>query len=85
MSKVVKFYEFGGPEVLKIEAETLRVPQVGEVRIKVEVLGLNRADVLYRKNVYTEQASFPSRIGYEAAGVIDAIGEGVTGLSLIHI
>jgi NADPH:quinone reductase len=82
MSKVVKFYEFGGPEVLKIEAEPLRVPQAGEVRIKVEALGLNRAEVLYRTNTYTEQASFPSRIGYEAAGVIDAIGEGVTGFKV---
>jgi NADPH:quinone reductase-like Zn-dependent oxidoreductase len=41
-------------------------------------LGLNRAEVMYRTNTYTEQAQFPSRIGYEAAGVIDAVGEGVT-------
>lgn len=82
MSKVVKFYEFGSPEVLKIEEESLREPQAGEVRIKVEALGLNRAEVLYRTNIYTEQPTFPSRIGYEAAGVIDAIGEGVTGLQV---
>ena len=78
MSQVVKFYEFGSPEVLKIEEESLREPQAGEVRIEVQTLGLNRAEVMYRTNTYTEQAQFPSRIGYEAAGVIDAVGEGVT-------
>jgi NADPH:quinone reductase len=78
MSKVIKFHEFGSPEVLKVEEETLRQPQAGEVRIQVQALGLNRAEVMYRTNSYTEQAQFPSRIGYEAAGVIDAIGPGVT-------
>jgi NADPH:quinone reductase-like Zn-dependent oxidoreductase len=82
MAKTVKFYEFGTPEVLKIEEEALRIPQAGEVRIKVQALGLNRAEVMYRTNVYTEQAQFPSRIGYEAAGVIDAVGEGVTDLQI---
>jgi NADPH:quinone reductase len=82
MSKVVKFSKFGGPEVLKIEEEVLRDPQAGEVRIKVQALGLNRAEVLYRTNSYTEQAQFPSRIGYEAAGLVDAIGEGVTGFQV---
>lgn len=82
MSKVVKFYEFGSPDVLKIEEEGLRQPQTREVRIKVQALGLNRAEVMYRTNTYTEPAQFPSRIGYEAAGVIDALGEGVTDLQI---
>jgi NADPH:quinone reductase-like Zn-dependent oxidoreductase len=82
MSKVVKFYEFGDPEVLKLEEEPLRKPQAGEVRIKVQALGLNRAEVLYRTNVYTEQAQFPSRIGYEAAGIVDAVGERVVELQV---
>jgi NADPH:quinone reductase len=82
MSKVVKFHAFGSPEVLKVEEEPLRAPQAGEVRIKVQALGLNRAEVMYRTNVYTEQAQFPSRIGYEAAGVVDALGAGVTGLQV---
>lgn len=82
MSKVVRFYQTGGAEVLKIEAEPLREPQAGEVRIKVQTLGLNRAEVMYRTNVYTEQAQFPSRIGYEAAGIVDAVGEGVTGFQM---
>jgi NADPH:quinone reductase len=78
MSKVVKFYEFGEPDVLKLEEEPLRQPQAGEVRIQVQALGLNRAEVMYRTNSHPEQAQFPSRIGYEAAGIVDAIGEGVT-------
>jgi NADPH:quinone reductase-like Zn-dependent oxidoreductase len=53
MSKVVKFYEFGSPDVLKLEEEPLRKPQAEEVRIQVQALGLNRAEVLYRTNVYT--------------------------------
>jgi NADPH:quinone reductase len=77
MSKVIKFYEFGSPDVLKVEEEAIREPQAGEVRIQVQALGLNRAEVMYRTNVYTEQPVFPSRIGYEAAGVIDAVGAGV--------
>jgi NADPH:quinone reductase-like Zn-dependent oxidoreductase len=82
MSKVVQFYQTGGSEVLKIEAESLREPQAGEVRSKVQTLGLNRAGVMYRTNVYTEEAQFPSRIGYEAAGVIDGLGEGVSGFQV---
>lgn len=78
MPKVVKFYEFGEPDVLKLEEEPLRQPQAGEVRIKVQALGLNRAEVMYRTDIYPEQAQFPSRIGYEAAGIIEALGEGVT-------
>ncbi|KAM3096904.1 zinc-dependent alcohol dehydrogenase family protein [Phormidesmis sp. 146-35] len=78
MPKVVKFYEFGEPDVLKLEEEPLRQPQAGEVRIQVQALGLNRAEVMYRTNSYPEQAQFPSRIGYEAAGIVDAIGEEVT-------
>ncbi|KAM3110432.1 zinc-dependent alcohol dehydrogenase family protein [Phormidesmis sp. 146-33] len=78
MSKVVKFYEFGEPDVLKLEEEPLRQPQAGEVRIQVQALGLNRAEVMYRTNSHPEQAQFPSRIGYEAAGIVDAIGKGVT-------
>lgn len=78
MSKVVKFDQFGEPDVLKLEEEPLRQPQVGEVRIQVQALGLNRAEVMYRTNRHPEQAQFPSRIGYEAAGIVNAIGKGVT-------
>lgn len=78
MNRSVQFTEYGGADVLKVVTEASRQPAPGEVRIRVHALGLNRAEVMYRTNVYTEQASFPSRIGYEAAGVVDAVGAGVT-------
>jgi NADPH:quinone reductase-like Zn-dependent oxidoreductase len=78
MNRTVLFSRFGDPDVLEVVDTQVRHPAAGEVRIKVQALGLNRAEVMYRTNVYTEQPLFPSRIGYEAAGVIDAVGEGVT-------
>jgi NADPH:quinone reductase-like Zn-dependent oxidoreductase len=77
MSKIVKFYELGGPEVLKLEDAPLQQPGPGEARLKVEASGLNRAEVLFARGQYLEQANLPSRIGYESAGVVDAVGEGV--------
>ncbi|TVT27182.1 zinc-dependent alcohol dehydrogenase family protein, partial [Amycolatopsis rhizosphaerae] len=51
------------------------------VRIRVDAIGLNRAEILFRSGRYIEQVrKFPARLGTEAAGVIEAIGEGVTGL-----
>jgi len=52
------------------------------VRLKVEAIGLNRAEVMFRQGQYLEAPEFPSRIGYEAAGIVDAVGPGVSG---IHI
>ncbi len=78
MSRVVRFYEVGGAEVLKIEEMANSEPQAGEVRIAVHALGLNRAEVLLRQGRYLEKPVFPSRIGYEASGTIEAVGAGVT-------
>jgi NADPH:quinone reductase len=80
MADIVRFYETGGPEVLQIEDVEPAAPGEGEVRLKVEAFGLNRAEVLYRQGLYLESPSLPSRIGYEAAGVVDAVGPGVTGI-----
>lgn len=57
-------------------------PGPGEVRLKVEAIGLNRAEIAYREGWYLEPTVLPSRIGYEAAGVIEAVGEGVIGLTV---
>ena len=54
----------------------------GEVRLKVEAIGLNRAEVMYRQGQYLEAPTLPSRIGYEAAGTIDALGPGVDGFKI---
>jgi NADPH:quinone reductase-like Zn-dependent oxidoreductase len=80
MPKIVRFHQTGGPEVLKLEDLPLAKPGKGEIRLKVEAIGLNRAEVMFRSGQYLEVPQFPSRLGYEAAGVIDAVGPGTTGL-----
>src|SRR5215471_13347512 len=76
-ARVVRFHSVGGPEVLKIEEEAIPEPGKGEVRLKVEAIGLNRAEVMFRKGQYLEPPSLPSKNGYEAAGVVEAVGPDV--------
>jgi NADPH:quinone reductase-like Zn-dependent oxidoreductase len=76
-AKVVRFHSIGGPEVLKIEEMPIPEPGKGEVRLKVRALGLNRAEVMFRRGEYLETAVLPSKIGYEAAGVVAAVGPDV--------
>jgi NADPH:quinone reductase-like Zn-dependent oxidoreductase len=82
MPKIVRFHETGGPEVLKIEDLPLAEPGKNEVRLKVEAIGLNRAEIMFRKGQYLETPQLPSRLGYEAAGLIDAVGPDVTDLKI---
>ena len=82
MPKIVRFHETGGPEVLKIEDLPLAEPGKNEVRLKVEAIGLNRAEIMFRKGQYLETPQLPSRLGYEAAGIIDAIGSNVTAFQI---
>jgi NADPH:quinone reductase-like Zn-dependent oxidoreductase len=82
MTRKVVFDEVGGPEVLRVDDVTVGEPGPGEVRIRVEAIGLNRAEAMYRAGEYIYAPSFPSAgLGYEAAGTVDAVGEGVTGLA----
>ena len=81
MARVVRFHEYGGPEVLKIEDVDLPTPGRDEVQIRVKALGLNRAEAMMRTGLYLETPSFPSGLGFEAAGTVDALGEGVEGLA----
>ena len=79
MVKIVRFHEFGDADVLQLDELPKADPGEGEVRLKVEAIGLNRAEVMFRQGAYLEEPdSFPSTLGYEASGVIDAVGEGVT-------
>jgi NADPH:quinone reductase and related Zn-dependent oxidoreductases len=82
MARIVRFSKTGGPEVLKIEQADVRSPGPGEVRIAVKALGLNRAESMFRSGQYLEQPKFPARLGYEAAGIVEAVGEGVQGLNV---
>ncbi|MET9653077.1 zinc-dependent alcohol dehydrogenase family protein [Streptomyces sp. NPDC006460] len=78
-TKAVLFHELGGPEVLSVEDVPLAAPGPGEVLVRVEALGLNRAEVLFRTGTYYYPATLPgSRLGYEAAGVVEEVGPGVT-------
>jgi NADPH:quinone reductase-like Zn-dependent oxidoreductase len=77
MTKIARFYELGGPEVLKLEEVEDTEPGGGEVRVRIKALGLNRAEALFMRGLYLAQPSFPSRIGAEGLGVIEAVGEGV--------
>ena len=82
MARIVRFHQTGGPEVLKIEQVEVPSPGPGEVRIAVKALGLNRAEVMFRSGQYLEQPTFPARLGYEAAGTVAALGQGVQGLKV---
>jgi len=82
MAKAVIFHEIGGPEVLRLEDVRVGEPGKGELRIRVDAVGLNRAEAMFRAGTYAYQPSFPSsRIGYEAAGRVDAVGDGVVGFA----
>jgi NADPH:quinone reductase-like Zn-dependent oxidoreductase len=77
MPKIVRFHQLGGPENLKLEDATSRQPGKDEVRLRVQAAGLNRGESMYFHGMYLEQPQLPSRIGYEVAGVVDAVGDGV--------
>lgn len=79
MTRVVRFYKLGGPEVLCIENVEFAGPGRGEIQIRVKALGLNRAEVMLRTGAYIENASFPSGLGFEASGIVESVGEGVKG------
>ncbi|MEW2515081.1 zinc-dependent alcohol dehydrogenase family protein [Streptomyces sp. NPDC046870] len=81
-ARTVLFHELGGPDVLGVEEVELPAPGPGEVLVTVEALGLNRAEALFRAGGYYYQPTLPaSRNGYEAAGEVEAVGEGVTGFA----
>ncbi|WP_329536944.1 zinc-dependent alcohol dehydrogenase family protein (plasmid) [Streptomyces sp. NBC_01450] len=81
MARLVQFDRLGGPEVLTLRDVEVGAPGAGEVRIRVDAIGLNRAEIMYREGGYFYQPVFPSTLGYEAAGAVEAVGEDVTHLA----
>jgi NADPH:quinone reductase-like Zn-dependent oxidoreductase len=73
----VRFYELGGPEVLKIEDMPSRQPSHNEVALSVHAIGLNRAESMFMHGYYLEPAHLPARLGFEASGIVTAIGPNV--------
>ena len=76
MAKAVRFYETGGPEVLRFENVEVGDPGAGQVRLRQVAVGLNYADTYFRNGTYP--IPMPNGIGVEAAGIVDAVGQGVT-------
>ncbi|ATG37977.1 MULTISPECIES: quinone oxidoreductase family protein [Rhodobacterales] len=78
--KAIKFHKTGGPEVIQYEDITLDAPGPGEVRLRHTAIGVNYLDTYYRSGAYP--LPLPSGLGSEAAGVVEAVGEGVTTLKV---
>ena len=70
--------EYGGPEVLKVEEWPDPEPGTGEVRVTVKAAGINFADLLARMGLYQDAPKAPCVVGYEFAGEVESVGEGVT-------
>ena len=77
MSKVIKIYETGGPDVLRWESYEPGQPAAGEALVRHEAVGLNFIDVYHRTGTYP-LPSLPAVIGMEGAGIVEAVGEGVS-------
>ena len=77
MTYAVRIHETGGPEVLRWEAVDVPEPGPGEAVIRQTAAGLNFIDVYFRTGLYPAP-SFPATIGNEGAGVVEAVGDGVT-------
>jgi NADPH:quinone reductase-like Zn-dependent oxidoreductase len=82
MSRTIQFAKAGGPEVLEFVEQQVRAPGPNEVRINVKAIGINRAEAMWRTDIYIEPVKFPAGLGYEAAGVVDAVGPGVSGIAV---
>jgi len=80
MSHAIRFHETGGPEVLVWEEVEVGQPGPGEARVGHTAIGLNYVDTYIRSGLYP--SSLPSGIGTEAAGVVEAVGPGVTDLKV---
>jgi NADPH:quinone reductase-like Zn-dependent oxidoreductase len=79
MSRVVRLHQTGGPEVLRIEDIEVGTPGPAQLRLRIEAIGLNRSEALFRAGTYPVLPKLPALIGYEAAGIVEAVGAGVQG------
>jgi NADPH2:quinone reductase len=80
MAHAIRFSKTGGPEVLRWEEVDVGAPSAGQVRIRHEAVGLNFADTYFRTGLYP--VPLPNGIGVEAAGVVTAVGQGVTNVAV---
>ena len=78
--KAIVLDGFGGPEVMKLGKAAKPEPKEGQVRLKVVATSVNRADILQREGRYPPPKGETDILGLEAAGVVDALGAGVSGV-----
>ena len=76
MTHAIRIHQAGGPEVLCWEAVTVAAPAAGEATVRQHAVGLNFIDVYHRTGLYP--LPLPSGLGLEAAGIVEAIGPGVS-------
>lgn len=82
MMKAAAFLKVGGPEVIQSVELPIPTPGAEEVIIRTKAVGLNFADIYRRRGDYSVEPPAPYVLGYEGAGVVEAIGEGVVGISI---
>ncbi len=80
MTKAIRIHQTGGPEVLKWEDVEVPAPKQGEARIRHTAVGLNYIDTYHRSGLYP--LPLPTVIGGEGAGVVEAVGPGVTDIKV---
>ncbi len=76
MAKAIRFYETGGPEVLRLETVEVGAPGPGQARVRHTGIAVNFIDIYVRTGRYP--APLPSGLGSDAVGVVEAVGEGVS-------
>lgn len=82
MAQAIRIHENGGPEAMRWEAVEVGAPGPGEVRLRHTAIGVNFIDVYFRTGLYKSPAGLPFTPGNEGAGIVEAVGEGVTDLAV---
>ena len=79
--KAIRVHEFGGPEVLRLEDVPDPQPGAGQVLVRVRAVGVNPVDTYIRAGAHAVRPQLPYTPGLDAAGTVEAVGEGVTRVS----
>ena len=75
--KAIRVHEFGAPEVMRLEDVADLQPAAGQVLVRVKAVGVNPVDTYIRAGMYTRKPNLPYTPGSDAAGIVEAVGEGV--------
>lgn len=81
MTTAVRIHEYGSPDVLSVEDVSVGAPGPGEVRLRQTAIGLNFVEIYFRRGDFRLPV-LPATLGNEGAGVVEAVGEGVTGIAV---